>query len=132
MAVAAVNRAQAGAGRGVAPGRPVDERRGLHEWGARRAAAVGARGGSKSPGPEWVGGSEVLGGGKERGGRGGAAPGRRAESGEAAGVSESRGRGACRCGAAVRCTASCRTPRSPRPGGGVGTGVAGTEGRAGS
>ena len=71
-------------------------------------------------------------GGKERGGRGGAAPGRRAESGEAAGVSQSRGRGSCRFGAAVRCAASCRTPRSPRPGEGVGTGVAGAEGGVGS
>lgn len=76
--------------------------------GAR--AAVGARGGSRSLGREWVGGSEVGGGGEGRERARGGGEGQRG-SGEAAGVSESGGRRVGRFGAAVRCAASALAAR---------------------
>lgn len=112
MAGVAVNPEQAGARR--AAREASGGRRGLHEWGARRAGCSRRSRGKPESGLEWVGGSEVGGGGRERArgaGRGSAGAARRARRG-----------GGCErelwppCGsfrAAVPCAAACGTPRSP-------------------
>lgn len=67
MAGVAVNPEQAGARR--AAREASGGRRGLHEWGARRAGCSRRSRGKPESGLEWVGGSEVGGGkGKSAGG----------------------------------------------------------------